>query len=344
MTNNTSLMLVNLGSPDSYNEQDVKKYLHDFLMDPYVIDLPYPLRVLIVKMILRKRPKITAQNYAKIWTEQGSPLLVNSYQLFNEIKKQYHGKVVLAMRYGKPSIAATLTQLADCNIDTIKLLPLYPQFTQSTVTSAINEVMRINRQQFAGKFKVKVVPPFFAHPAYINSLCTSLQPYLTEDFEHLVFSFHGVPIRHIRKFTNKLDKTHDLQRIHDLEIPAEILANCYRSQCLRTANLVARKLNLPAHKWSQAFQSRLGAGKWITPYLNDHLQSLGLDGLRNILIIAPSFVADCVETLEELAMRYADDFAQTYKGNIKVIPCLNAHSYWAKAIIEIVNTNNLIHT
>jgi len=337
MSANSALMLINLGSPRSYAEKDVQTYLQQFLMDPLVIDVPYLLRLFIVKMILFKRLKITSQNYAKIWTKQGSPLLVNSCQLLNALKKQYSGKTVLAMRYGNPSITNALAKLADYGIYNVKLLPLYPHYTQSTVESTIHKVMQINKQTYAKKFNFKVIPPFFAHPSYINSLCELIRPYLNTNFEHLVFSFHGVPERHIRKLTNILDKQHDLTRTFDLNIAENILAKCYRSQCIRSANLVALQLNLPADKWSIAFQSRVGGGKWITPYLSQHLQGLAEQGKRNILITAPSFVADCIETLEELAIRYADNFANNCQGKLKVIPCLNSQPSWIKALIEIAN-------
>jgi len=335
MNKSKSLMLINLGSPNSCAEKDVKNYLKQFLLDPYVIDYPYLLRRFIVQMILWRRPKITAQNYAKIWQDAGSPLIINSEKIRSALEKELDETVVLAMRYGNPSIAEVMHKLAQNHIFDVTLLPMYPHFTQSTVLTAIHAAQQINNHQFAGKFKFTIVPPFFQHHAYIESLCRIIQPYLTNDFEQLVFSFHGIPERHIRKLTNPINPNHDLNNMFDKPISDELLAKCYRSQCIRTASLTANHLKLPPTKWSFAFQSRLGGGKWIAPYLDEHLSHLASSEIRKILLVSPSFMSDCIETLEELNIRYVNELA---KKNVilDVIPCLNDDSYWITSLAKII--------
>jgi len=335
MAQNKALMLINLGSPASYSEEDVRNYLRQFFADPYVIDYPKWLRSFISQMILRKRPKLTAANYAKIWLPEGSPLVVYSQQLADAVAAKWGGKVVLAMRYGQPSIEAVLQQLAAQNIDEVLLLPLYPHFTQSTIMSAVAETKRINANFFANRFKFTQVAPFFQHPAYIASLAASIAPYLEQDFDHFLFSFHGVPERHIRKLTNAINPQHNLQSLDVSDLDENLLQACYRSQCLHTAELAAQKLNLSQDKWSVAFQSRLGGGRWITPYLAQHLDDLAAQNKRQILVVSPSFVVDCIETLEELKIRYANNFKQKTGGTLQIIPCLNTADMWIEALIKI---------
>lgn len=301
-----ALLLLNLGSPASTSVADVRRYLNQFLMDPYVVDLPWPLRRLLVSLILIKRPAESAHAYASIWWEGGSPLIVLSRRLQQAMREHWpHGPVELAMRYGEPSIEAVLERLAAQGVRKVTLAPLYPQFADSTTTTALEEVRRVVRErnlplQFAS------LPPFYDQPEYLDALVESARPYLEQDFDHLLLSFHGLPERHIRKLVK--DPDHSLTATSSAGVSAETLAVCYRSQCLRSAELFAARAGLPAGKWSVSFQSRLGRAKWIEPYTEARLDELGRAGVKRLLVMCPAFVADCIETLEEIGQRGQEQF------------------------------------
>ncbi|WP_220815413.1 ferrochelatase [Pseudomonas paralcaligenes] len=325
-----ALLLLNLGSPASTSVADVRRYLNQFLMDPYVVDLPWPLRRLLVSLILIKRPAESAHAYASIWWEGGSPLIVLSRRLQQAMREHWpHGPVELAMRYGEPSIEAVLERLAAQGVRKVTLAPLYPQFADSTTTTALEEVRRVVRErnlplQFAS------LPPFYDQPEYLDALVESARPYLEQDFDHLLLSFHGLPERHIRKLVK--DPDHSLTATSSAGVSAETLAVCYRSQCLRSAELFAARAGLPAGKWSVSFQSRLGRAKWIEPYTEARLDELGRAGVKRLLVMCPAFVADCIETLEEIGQRGQEQFRAAGGEELVLVPCLNDHPRWVEAL------------
>jgi ferrochelatase len=330
MTDHASL-LVNLGSPASTEVADVRRYLNQFLMDPYVIDLPWPIRRLLVSLILIKRPEQSAHAYASIWWEEGSPLVVLSKRLQQAMTKEWtQGPVELAMRYGEPSIETVLTRLASQGIKKVTLAPLYPQFADSTVTTVIEEAKRVIRDRSL-KFELALLPPFFNQPEYLDALVESVRPHLAQDHDHLLLSFHGLPERHI----TKLDPTGS----HCFKDGAccakaspEVLAVCYRAQCMRSSAEFARRMGIPDGKWSVSFQSRLGRNKWIEPYTEAHLAELAGQGVKKLLVMCPAFVADCIETLEEIGDRGAEQFKEAGGEELVLIPCLNDDPNWAKAL------------
>lgn len=325
-----ALLLLNLGSPASTSVADVRRYLNQFLMDPYVVDLPWPLRRLLVSLILVKRPAESAHAYASIWWEDGSPLIVLSRRLQQAMREHWpHGPVELAMRYGEPSIESVLERLAAQGVRKVTLAPLYPQFADSTTTTALEEVRRVVRErdlplQFAS------LPPFYDQPEYLDALVESARPYLEQDFDHLLLSFHGLPERHIRKLVK--DPNHSLTATSSAGVSAETLAVCYRSQCLRSAELFAARAGLPAGKWSVSFQSRLGRAKWIEPYTEARLDELGRAGVKRLLVMCPAFVADCIETLEEIGQRGQEQFRAAGGEELVLVPCLNDHPRWVEAL------------
>ncbi|MGO4004472.1 MULTISPECIES: ferrochelatase [Pseudomonas] len=325
-----ALLLVNLGSPASTQVADVRSYLNQFLMDPYVIDLPWPVRRLLVSLILIKRPEQSAHAYASIWWDEGSPLVVLSKRLQQAMTTQWtHGPVELAMRYGEPSIETVLTRLAAQGIRKITLAPLYPQFADSTVTTVIEEAKRVVREKkLAVQFSI--LQPFYDQAEYIEALAASAQPYLEQDYDHLLLSFHGLPERHLKK----LNPGHCFEADGNCcaRAPAEVVATCYRAQCLRTAAAFAKRLGLPDGKWSVAFQSRLGRAKWIEPYTEARLDELGKSGAKKILVMCPAFVADCIETLEEIGDRGLEQFREAGGEELVLVPCLNDNPQWAKAL------------
>ncbi|WP_433886148.1 ferrochelatase [Pseudomonas vranovensis] len=326
-----ALLLVNLGSPASTSVADVRRYLNQFLMDPYVIDLPWPVRRLLVSLILIKRPEQSAHAYASIWWDEGSPLVVLTRRLQAAMREQWsHGPVEIAMRYGEPSLPTVLTRLASQGVKKVTLAPLYPQFADSTVTTVIEQA-----KQVIGDHKLPlemtILQPFYDKPEYIDALVASAQPYLQEDYDHLLLSFHGLPERHLKK----LDPTgkHCFQDADCCRTASpEVLAVCYRGQCLRTAQAFAKKMGIPDGKWSVSFQSRLGRAKWIEPYTETRLDELGKSGVKKLLVMCPAFVADCIETLEEIGDRGREQFVEAGGEELVLVPCLNDHPQWVQAL------------
>ena len=327
-----ALLLVNLGSPASTSVADVRRYLNQFLMDPYVVDLPWPVRRLLVSLILIKRPEQSAHAYASIWWEEGSPLVVLSQRLQQKMTAQWtQGPVELAMRYGEPSLETTLTRLAAQGVQKITLAPLYPQFADSTVTTVIEEAKRVvHEKKLAVQFSI--LQPFYDQAEYIEALAASAQPYLEQDYDHLLLSFHGLPERHLKKLFPKGNK-HDLRTADCCHgASAEVRAVCYRGQCLATAKAFAQKMGIPDGKWSVSFQSRLGRDKWIEPYTETRLDELAKAGVKKLLVMCPAFVADCIETLEEIGMRGSEQFVEAGGQELVLVPCLNDHPEWVRVL------------
>ena len=326
-----ALLLVNLGSPKSTSVADVRSYLNQFLMDPYVIDLPWPVRRLLVSLILIKRPEQSAHAYASIWWDEGSPLVVLSRRLQQQMTAQWtQGPVELAMRYGEPSLETVLTRLAAQGIQKITLAPLYPQFADSTVTTVIEEAKRVVRDKRLN-VQFSILQPFYDQPEYLDALAASVRAYVEQDYDHLLLSFHGLPERHL----TKLDPTgqHCFKDADCCKNASpEVLATCYRAQCFSVARDVATRLGLPEGKWSVAFQSRLGRAKWIEPYTEARLEALAQQGVKKLLVMCPAFVADCIETLEEIGDRGREQFREAGGEELVLVPCLNDEPQWAAAL------------
>lgn len=326
-----ALLLVNLGSPASTKVADVRSYLNQFLMDPYVIDLPWPVRRLLVSLILIKRPQQSAHAYASIWWEEGSPLVVLSKRLQQAMQGKWtHGPVELAMRYGEPSIESQLNKLIAQGVKKITLAPLYPQFADSTTTTVIEEARRVLGERSA-EVQLSILQPFYDQPEYIAALVDSAKPYLDKGFDHLLLSFHGLPERHLHK--------RDPSGVHCLKsadccqtASPEVLATCYRAQCMRSAQAFAEKMGLQPEQWSVSFQSRLGRAKWIEPYTEARLEELAKQGVKNLLVMCPAFVADCIETLEEIGDRGLEQFQEAGGETLQLVPCLNDHASWVEAL------------
>lgn len=330
---NHALLLMNLGSPKSPKAEDVKPYLKQFLMDPYVIDLPWPIRRLLVAMILIKRPEASAHAYQSIWWNEGSPLVVLSERLKKMMELHWqHGPVALAMRYGEPSIESVLLGLKKQGVEQVTLAPLYPQFAESTVTTALEEIKRVVKAHGLS-FKFKLLEPFYNQPRYLHALVSSAQEAMKQDFDHLLFSFHGIPERHIYKLVK--DNQHNLQATHSSQIDQKHIDVCYRTQCLKTAELFAEQAGLASDKWSVSFQSRLGRTKWIEPYTDMHLDELAAKGVKRLLVMSPAFVADCLETLEEIGIRGREQFLAAGGTSFELIPCLNDTPSWVVALNQL---------
>ncbi|WP_438283647.1 ferrochelatase [Pseudomonas alabamensis] len=327
-----ALLLVNLGSPNSTSVADVRRYLDQFLMDPYVVDLPWPLRRLLVSLILIKRPEQSAHAYASIWWEEGSPLVVLTRRLRAAMVEHWpHGPVEFAMRYGQPALPDVLQRLAAQGVRQVTLAPLYPQFADSTVTT----VVELARQTVEAKqlpLSLRVLQPFYDSPVYIEALAASARPHLEQPYDHLLLSFHGLPERHLKKLFAKGVK-HDLRAADCCrDADAQTRAVCYRGQCLATAKAFARQAGIPDGKWSVSFQSRLGKDKWIEPYTEPCLDALAKAGVKRLLVMCPAFVADCIETLEEIGDRGREQFLEAGGEELVLVPCLNDDPAWARTL------------
>ncbi|MFI1744836.1 ferrochelatase [Thalassobellus sediminis] len=331
------ILLVNLGSPDSPEPKDVKKYLGEFLMDERVIDLPLVARTALVKgIILNTRPKQSAAAYKKIWWEEGSPLIVLSERLQKKVQEQVDVPVGLAMRYGSMTIKKGLQELVDKGVEEVLLFPLYPQFAMAT-TETITVLAEELRQEFFPNLKIESVPAFYNKPDYIEVLANSIKKHLKgKNYQHLLFSYHGVPERHIRKsdVTNshcKIDKSCCVT-------PSKAHEFCYKHQCLEVTRLVAEKLQFEEGSYSTSFQSRLGFDPWLQPYTDRTIERLGKQGVKNMAIVTPAFVSDCLETLEEIAMEGQEIFHEMGGQDFTTVPCLNDDAEWVALIAKWIKT------
>ncbi|MDC0214560.1 ferrochelatase [Gammaproteobacteria bacterium] len=324
-------LLINLGTPASTSVVDVKKYLGEFLMDPYVINAPWIIRRLIVScFILPFRPKSTAEAYKMIWTEEGSPLLFNTQKLKNHLQGEHNLNIEIAMRYGSPSISDALESFEQQKIKTIHLLPLYPQFCDATVTTSIKEVRRKNIY----KANLSVIPAFYASDAFIKSSKTVIKEHFPDDFDHLLFSYHSLPESQIKKS----DKTgnHCLNKRDCCSTELEINKNCYRHQCAKTSSLIAKALNINDTSFSTSFQSKLGPVPWLKPSTETALEELAQAGVKKLVVACPSFVADNLETLEEIGERGKETFIKSGGEELTLIPCLNDHPSWVSGLANIL--------
>lgn len=329
------VLLVNLGSPDSTETKDVKKYLDEFLMDERVIDLPYLLRALLVKgIILNTRPKKSAKAYKKIWWPEGSPLIVLSKRLQTNLQKKVSLPVELAMRYGNPSIEHGLTQLNNQGVDEVLLLPLYPQFAMATTETIVVLAEKIKKEKFP-TMKLEILPAFYNKKDYIKNLADSIQDSL-QNFksDYILFSYHGVPERHIRK--SDVTKSHCQINNTCCVTPSKAHDFCYRHQCLETTRQVAEVLGLEEGKFGTSFQSRLGRDPWLQPYTDATIDGLAQKGIKNLAVVTPAFVSDCLETLEEIGMEAAESFKENGGEHFLSIPCLNNREDWVQTLTSWV--------
>ncbi|MBL6643768.1 MAG: ferrochelatase [Flavobacteriaceae bacterium] len=324
-------LLINLGSPESPNPKDVKKYLGEFLMDERVIDLAKPLRTFLVKgIILNTRPKKSAKAYKKIWWKEGSPLIVLSQRLQDAVQKKVSVPIGLAMRYGTPSIEQGIKELVDQGVDEIMLIPLYPQFAMATTETILVLAENIRDEKYPD-LEFTVLPPFYNHPDYVRVLSESIQEYLSDkDWEHLLFSYHGIPERHIRK--SDVTKSHCKIDKSCCQTASKAHQYCYRHQCYETTRQVAEYLGLKEDRFSTSFQSRLGVDPWLQPYTDQTVARFAKKGTKKMAIVTPAFVSDCLETLEEIGMEAVEDFEEKGGEELHVVPCINTRKDWVNVM------------
>lgn len=331
-----AVILMNLGSPDSTEVKDVKRYLDEFLMDERVIDKPWLFRALLVKgVIVPFRAPKSAEAYKSIWTDKGSPLIVISKDLRDALDKQIGEPVEIAMRYGNPSPKAAYDKLVSENpdLEEVIAIPMYPHYAMSSYETAVEYAIE-QHTKGGYKFKLTTIRPYYNNEEYLEALKESIKPHLQGDWHHLLFSYHGVPERHIYK--GDVTGQHCLKVPNCCEVPSEAHKYCYRHQCYATTKLVTEALNIPRDKWSQSFQSRLGRDPWLQPYTAARFEELPKQGVKKLLVVCPAFVSDCLETLEEIAVEGKEIFLHNGGESFEMIPCLNVHPLWVQALAKWV--------
>ena len=333
------VLLVNLGSPDSTEVKDVRRYLDEFLMDERVIDIPYWKRFLLIKgIILNVRPKKSAAAYKKIWWKEGSPLVVISERFTEKVKKKLDIPVALGMRYGSMSMEKAFRELESQNVTDVYLIPLYPHFAMSSYETVVEKAKDLLSSSFK-EMKMDVLPPFYNNPEYIRVMSQHLQKELEGfDYDHILFSYHGIPERHIYKGDTtgthcKLDKS-------CCEVKSVAHETCYRHQCFETTKGIVKELGLEEGKYRNSFQSRLLKDPWLKPYTDLELEAMPEQGIKKLAVITPAFVSDCLETLEEIAMEGKEEFLAFGGEEFRHISCLNEDDAWVNVMVKWIEKWN----
>jgi ferrochelatase len=332
----TGVLLINIGTPDDPSPDAVGRYLREFLMDEYVLDMPFIKRWLLVnRVIVPRRKHYSAEHYQKVQMPEGSPLLVYTQRftagLITELGNDY--AVEIGMRYGNPSIAAGLQKLNKAGVDRIVAAPLYPQYTQSSFETAVAET-RKQSKKLGVTDKVVFLNPFYVDQDFIQANAKVVSEHLqAHSTDHVLFSFHSVPVRHIKQID-----TNDHCRVNDsccAEVGAAN-ANCYRAQCHATSRAIAAAIGLNTDQYTTCFQSQFGKDEWIGPSFEGLLEELPKRGIKTVAVACPSFVADCLETLEEIGIRGREEFQEAGGEDLTLIPCLNSEPMWIKAAANLI--------
>ncbi len=330
------VLLLNLGSPDSTDPADVKRYLREFLSDDRVLDSPKLIQQLVLNLfILPSRPAESAHAYQQIWTDEGSPLIVSTMQQ-RDLLRERLGElpIEVGMRYGNPSTADGIRRLVAQGVDDLFVIPLYPHYAMSSyetaAAKALDEVKKISPN-----CRVTIQPPFYADPDYIAALRDVVAPYLETEWDAVLFSYHGIPERHVRN--SDPSKSWCLQRPDCCDSKHAVQGTCYRAQVFATTRALCALAGIAPDKWHLSFQSRLGRDPWLRPFTDDVLKELPSRGVKRLLVICPAFVSDCLETLEEIEMRGREDFMEAGGHEFTYIPCLNDSPAWIDVLQRMVD-------
>lgn len=331
-----AVLLVNLGSPDSTSVKDVRRYLDEFLSDDRVLDSWKPIQQFVLKcFILPKRPKQSAHAYSTVWKPEGSPLMITSRNLQKLVAAETEIPVELAMRYGSPSIPDVLKRIAESGVEELFLIPLYPHYAMSSYETVVARVFEV-LGQMAPQIRVTTLQPFYDDAEYIEALYQKAKPDLDSGYDILLFSYHGIPVRHLRKA--------DSSKAHCQVVPdcchtcSPVQSTCYRAQIVRTTEAFVARAGIPKEKWHLSFQSRLAGEPWLQPYTDFELKRLGAAGVKRLLVMTPAFVSDCLETLEEIAITGKATFEEAGGGSFKQIPCLNEHPLWVRFLVNRIHS------
>lgn len=330
------VLLVNLGTPDEPTRGAVYTYLKQFLLDPRVIDIPWLPRNLLVRGIIAPfRSGSSSKIYKKLWTEDGSPIKIYGYTLQKEVQKILGEEylVELAMRYQSPSIESALKKLKDAFVDEIIIFPLFPHYASASTGSVLEEVMRLLSKEL-------VIPPlrlinsYYDNEEMIQVFVDNAKKHDVEKMDHVLFSFHGVPQRHMTKAdpTNE----HCLKKENCCSNICDANKFCYSAQCHQTAHLIAEKLGLPKEKYTICYQSRLGSDPWMQPYTTDSLKERAKAGDKNMLVFSAAFVADCLETTVEISDEYQEEWEEMGGEKLYLVESLNDNPKWVNAVANII--------
>lgn len=335
------LLLVNLGTPDSTEVADVRKYLHEFLSDPRVIDIHPVARFLLLHLIiLRTRPRASAHAYRTIWTERGSPVLWHTVDLAERVRNELGDNVMVevAMRYQNPSIGSALDRFKAAGVDRIVMIPLFPQYSSAASGSAIEKTF-VEAARRWNVPSIHTVEAFYDHPSFIAAFeAVASEPIAAFGADYVMMSFHGVPERHVIK-SDESAGAHCLRSDNCCANMTAANRNCYRAQCFVTARALAQRLGLSPDRYEVTFQSRLGRDPWIRPYTDERLVELAKSGVKRLAVMCPAFVADCLETLEEIGVRAREDFVAAGGEDLLMVPSLNSTDGWVKAVSQLAREN-----
>lgn len=326
------IILVNTGSPDSSSVSAVRRYLGEFLNDRRVIDIPWLARKLLVNLIIVPfRAPVSAEKYRQIWTEDGSPLKFNHQRLTEKLQQRAGDtyKVIAAMRYGKPSLKEALRQAHELQPESIKIVPLYPHYASSTTGSVYEHVMRL-MQKWDSLPDISFTGQFYTHHLYIETLAGKIREHKFDEYDHVLFSYHGLPLKHI-------EKAHPEKKIHDCRCENDLPAHgslCYKATTYHTTRLLADRLNLKPGTYSTSYQSRF-ASNWLSPFTDSVLKDLVIQGKRKVLVVSPSFAADCLETLHEIGEEYRQVFSALGGERLDMVESLNYDDKWVEALAQI---------
>ncbi len=333
----TAVLLLNVGTPEAPRTPEVRRYLREFLSDPRVLDVHPLLRWLLLNLvILPLRSARSAKAYARIWTDRGSPLLVHTSSMAAALEKELapRFRVLVAMRYGKPSVLSAIDEIRRLGAAKLVTFPLYPQYATSTTESAVEEAFRVAAAEHLD-LSGPVIGPFYADEGYVRAVAATGAPVVDRVRpEHVLFSFHGLPERHVRR--KDRTRSHCLVRDDCCDRIVEANRDCYRAQCFETARLLASSLGLDPGSWSASFQSRLGPSRWIGPHTAEVIRALARRRTQRLAVFCPSFVADCLETLEEIGIRAREAFVAQGGGELVLVPSLNSSPAWIEAAAGLV--------
>jgi protoporphyrin/coproporphyrin ferrochelatase len=333
MSAKTGVLLVNLGTPDSPSVSDVRSYLSQFLNDPRVIDIPWLLRKILVNgIIVPFRAPKSAKIYKKLWTENGSPLLFHSNRVLALLQKEISDThdVYLAMRYKNPSIPSVLEQMRKKNYDKIIVLPMFPHYASASTGSALDEVMKVIRTWWVIP-ELKIISQYYDHPLFINAFVERGKQHNLADYDHILFSYHGLPERQVDKVYNE-DLCSDRDCEHEI---TEENKYCYKATCYATTRMLAEKLNIPQEKYTVCFQSRLDK-KWLEPFSDKVVEACAKKGMKKLLVFSPAFTADCLETIIEIGDEYQEIFEEHGGEKIQLVESLNDHPMWIQCLKHLV--------
>ncbi|RDV39611.1 ferrochelatase [Bradymonadaceae bacterium TMQ3] len=328
------VLLINLGSPDSTETGDVRRYLREFLSDPRVLDINPIQRSALVNLIIAptRAPK-SAEAYKEVWTEQGSPLIATTYRVRDLLRERIDLPVEVGMRYGNPSAESGIRALMARGVTELFLIPLYPHYAMSSYETAVAKVQD-TMDAIAPKMRLVVQPPFYNDPQYIDAVLDRASEALAKNPDHVLFSFHGIPERQVKATDPSGCYCLRMEKCCEMSHPAHSF--CYRHQCFTTAKMLAERAGLEREQWSVSFQSRLGRDPWLKPYTDFVLEELPSKGVKSIAVFSPAFVADCLETIEELGMEGKEDFLKAGGKAYDLVPCLNDSTLWIDLLERFV--------